>query len=47
MGFDTLIRGVAHIGIRVHELERSRSFYESLGFAWDREYRRYVLPLRG
>ena len=32
MGFDTLIRGVAHIGIRVFELERSRVFYEGLGF---------------
>ncbi len=27
-----LITGVAHVGIRVHELSRSRAFYESLGF---------------
>lgn len=26
------ITGVAHIGIRVHDLARSRSFYELLGF---------------
>lgn len=26
------INGVAHIGIRVHDLARSRSFYELLGF---------------
>jgi lactoylglutathione lyase len=32
VGFDTLVRGVAHIGIRVFELERSRAFYEGLGF---------------
>ncbi len=28
----TLITGVAHLGIRVHDLERSRTFYEQLGF---------------
>ncbi|GHD55107.1 VOC family protein [Jeongeupia chitinilytica] len=28
----SLITGVAHIGIRVHELARSRAFYELLGF---------------
>jgi len=27
-----LITGVAHLGIRVHELQRSREFYEKLGF---------------
>ena len=27
-----LITGIAHVGIRVHELERSRRFYETLGF---------------
>ena len=32
MGFESLITGIAHIGIRVFELERSRSFYEGLGF---------------
>ncbi len=26
------ITGVAHIGIRVHDLERARAFYELLGF---------------
>jgi len=28
----TLITGIAHIGIRVHQLERSRTFYGWLGF---------------
>ena len=32
MGLDALISGIAHIGIRVRDLETSRSFYESLGF---------------
>ena len=27
-----LITGMAHVGIRVHELGRSRAFYEELGF---------------
>jgi lactoylglutathione lyase len=27
-----LITGVAHLGIRVHDLDRSRAFYELLGF---------------
>ena len=27
-----LITGIAHIGIRVHTLERARAFYELLGF---------------
>ncbi len=27
-----MITGVAHLGIRVHDLERSRRFYEILGF---------------
>lgn len=26
------VEGLAHIGIRVHDLERSRTFYELLGF---------------
>jgi lactoylglutathione lyase len=32
---DTIV-GLAHVGIRVHDLERSREFYELLGFrlAW-------------
>ena len=29
---EPLITGVAHLGIRVHNLERSRAFYELLGF---------------
>ncbi len=30
------VEGLSHIGIRVHDLERSRAFYEKLGFefAW-------------
>jgi lactoylglutathione lyase len=32
VGFESLISGVAHIGIRVFELSRSRKFYEDLGF---------------
>lgn len=27
-----LITGIAHLGIRVHDLDRSRAFYEQLGF---------------
>ncbi|HZQ62274.1 MAG TPA: VOC family protein [Casimicrobiaceae bacterium] len=30
--FKELVTGIAHIGIRVHSLERSRAFYETLGF---------------
>jgi lactoylglutathione lyase len=29
-----LIHGIAHVGVRVHNLERSRAFYERLGFAF-------------
>jgi lactoylglutathione lyase len=32
MGFDTWIRGIAHVGIRVRDLAVSRAFYESIGF---------------
>ncbi len=32
MTMKRLVRGLAHIGIRVHDLERSRAFYERLGF---------------
>jgi len=28
----SLVNGLAHIGIRVHDLDRSRVFYEHLGF---------------
>ena len=28
------VTGLAHIGIRVHDVERTRSFYEKLGFRW-------------
>lgn len=29
---DAMITGVAHLGIRVRDLDRSRAFYEKLGF---------------
>jgi lactoylglutathione lyase len=32
MSAGPLIKGIAHVGIRVHDLERSRSFYERIGF---------------
>jgi len=32
MADKSLITGVAHLGIRVHDLDRSRAFYELLGF---------------
>jgi lactoylglutathione lyase len=32
MGLDQQISGIAHVGIRVHDLETSRAFYERLGF---------------
>jgi lactoylglutathione lyase len=32
MAFNSLITGLAHIGIRVDDLTRSRQFYETLGF---------------
>ena len=32
MSFEGCITGVAHIGIRVRDLEVSRAFYEQLGF---------------
>lgn len=34
MSLESRISGVAHIGIRVHDLARSRAFYEGLGFAF-------------
>ena len=30
--FVASITGIAHVGIRVHDLDRSRAFYELLGF---------------
>ncbi len=32
MSNGTFITGIAHVGIRVHDLERARAFYELLGF---------------
>jgi lactoylglutathione lyase len=32
MGFDRLVTGFAHVGIRVRDLEISRTFYRRLGF---------------
>lgn len=32
MALETLITGIAHVGIRVRDLETSRTFYEQLGF---------------
>ena len=32
MAANSLITGVAHLGIRVHDLARSREFYQLLGF---------------
>jgi len=29
------VTGLSHIGIRVHDLARSRAFYERLGFVWE------------
>jgi len=28
------VTGLSHIGIRVHDMARTRTFYERLGFAW-------------
>src|SRR5262245_28334383 len=30
-----IVRGLSHIGIRVHDLARSRAFYEQLGFVFE------------
>ncbi len=32
MSMNQQITGIAHVGIRVHDLARSRAFYEKLGF---------------
>lgn len=29
------VTGLSHIGIRVHDMARTRAFYEHLGFVWD------------
>ena len=34
MSLSAQVSGLAHIGLRVHDLARSRAFYEQLGFAW-------------
>lgn len=34
MALAAQVKGLAHIGIRVHDLARSRAFYEQLGFTW-------------
>jgi lactoylglutathione lyase len=34
MALSPLITGIAHVGIRVHDLARSRAFYEQLGFTF-------------
>lgn len=31
-GFSPFITGIAHVGIRVHDLDRARTFYELLDF---------------
>lgn len=28
------VKGLSHIGIRVHDMARTRAFYEALGFSW-------------
>jgi lactoylglutathione lyase len=35
MALNTFVHGLAHIGIRVHDLARSRAFYEHLGFVFE------------
>jgi lactoylglutathione lyase len=32
VAIESLIKGLAHVGVRVHDLERSRAFYKRLGF---------------
>ena len=35
MALRSHVQGLAHIGIRVHDLARSRAFYEKLGFVFE------------
>jgi lactoylglutathione lyase len=34
MSLASQVTGLSHIGIRVHDLARTRAFYELLGFEW-------------
>ena len=34
MSLNSQVTGLSHIGIRVHDVARTRAFYERLGFAW-------------
>jgi lactoylglutathione lyase len=34
MSLASEVSGLAHIGIRVHDMARTRAFYERLGFEW-------------
>jgi lactoylglutathione lyase len=34
MSLSDQVKGLSHIGIRVHDVARTRAFYEQLGFRW-------------
>jgi lactoylglutathione lyase len=34
MSLSAQVEGLSHIGIRVHDMARTRAFYERLGFEW-------------
>ena len=34
MSLTSQVTGLSHIGIRVHDMARTRAFYERLGFQW-------------
>jgi lactoylglutathione lyase len=34
MSLASQVTGLSHIGIRVHDMARTRAFYERLGFVW-------------
>lgn len=34
MSLGSQVTGLSHIGIRVHDMARTRAFYERLGFKW-------------